>query len=144
MIETQELPARLATREDIPEIRRILEHPEVRSSWPGLTIEGKPWEEAFDDILWYIFDGGVFIAEINERWEMRAHAAVLPEARGQKAIDAARFIIDTLFSQTPVSMIEGWTPTSNRAACAFNRALGFRACATDGDWTLFVRGKGVS
>lgn len=116
---------RMATEADIPRIKAILEDPDVSRSFGVLTVEGKTWDGAFEDLAWWIAPGIVMAAEIRADWSAWVHIAALPWARGRAVIEAAQFVIDALFERSKLRRLAGWTPSNLRAAQLFNRRLGF-------------------
>lgn len=111
--------------EDIERIKGILEDPSVAGNFGSLTVKGKPWEGAFEDLAWFIFPGGVFAVEVRSDWSAWVHVAVLPWARGKPAMTAARALLDWFFKNTPCTRIAGWTPENLANARLWNLMLGF-------------------
>ncbi len=128
---------RLAGPQDVERIRSILTDPAVSGTFGPLTVEGLPWESAFEDLAWFVFPGGVFAAEIRADRSAWVHVAVLPWARGRPAVEAARQIMARLF-KGGVTRICGWTPASLRAARYYNVALGFTPRKTVKGHVLYV------
>lgn len=117
---------RLAIEADIPRIQAILSDPSVQGGFGPLSVDGKPWDEAFNQLAWFIAPGIVMAAEIRNDCSAWVHVAALPWARGRAVSEAAQFVIATLF-EGGVKRIAGYTPANLRAACHFNRTLGFKA-----------------
>lgn len=70
-------------------------------------------------------DAVALFAEI-EPGVVEGHYLFPDSVRGKKAVDAARKIIDTVFTVYQPRAIHGATPRDNRAARVMNRVLGFK------------------
>lgn len=110
---------RLATEADVEHVRSIIEDPSVRPTFG-------PMPEDLENFVLFIFPGGVYGAEIRADYSVFVHLAVLPWARGKRAIQAMRALIAWFFTNTDCPRIAGWTPDDNRRGHMFNRILGAR------------------
>ena len=115
--------ARLATREDIPEIERMMRE----TGFPELLVEGEPWRDAFGDIQFLLAPGVLIVCTANEDDSVRVHVAVEEGARGAYAVGVVRDAIRKAFQGTNTKRIDGLTPPWHRAAQRFNAMVGMHA-----------------
>lgn len=110
---------RLAGPEDMEQVRAILEDPSVAGTFGPVPMD----LEAF---AVFMFPGGVYGAEVRANHDVYLHLAVLPWARGPRAIQAMKTLRDWFFRNTPAQRVCGWTPTDRRANRMFNMLVGGR------------------
>ena len=110
---------RLAGPEDMEQVRAIVADPSVAPTFGAIPDD-------LDDFALFIAPGLVFGAEIRADYSVFVHLAILPWARGRRAIDAMKSLVAWFFENTPCPRVCGWTPQDNRAGHMFNRIVGAR------------------
>lgn len=114
-------------------VRLILTHPQL---YPWVSDDGSPPAHAFRpearaDTLWLLArdaDGvpvGLFTGRFLNAIAVEVHVAMLPGARGARAVEAARAALAWLKAHTPARKVLGYTPAPYRHAHRFMRAVGF-------------------
>lgn len=114
---------------DVDHVRRVFAHPDV---WPWLVDDLAPapapdqWRPLDPaDVIYLGTDQAVWMAVPTNSVTWDVHSAVLPEARGARAvgwgIEAARWMFNHGARKLTTSV-----PADNRAALAFARRCGFR------------------
>ncbi len=128
---------RIATREDIPEINAILNHPSVHK-WANLFGDGPlDVSERFDQLMVIMAPGGLFMLDHVGAGNWIAHVAFLPKAQVEIPLMAGRQAMDACFREMPVLSITAWVDKRNKAATRFARMLGFATILDAEDGTLF-------
>lgn len=88
------------------------------------AMKGSSWEEVFsDDKNIFLIDGDNLALFEEERPKVYLGHYFFNSARGREAIKLSNKALDYMFSTAEV--IQGWTPTENKAACWLSRRLGF-------------------
>jgi hypothetical protein len=112
-------------------VRDILTHPAI---WPGFrddfSLPPEEFEPSQDPLIGYMLakDGGeilglfIFRAENNVCWWV--DDAILPAARGGRAIRAALELREWVWNNTTCQRLVGCIAESNRAALWFARKIG--------------------
>jgi RimJ/RimL family protein N-acetyltransferase len=113
-------------------IRRILTHERI---WPHISDDGSPPADQYrpmeSELIWYVIvrdiypDAGpeeilglwMFTPHNAVCWEV--HTALLPEAWGGRAHQAARLMADWIWRNTPCRRLITNVPTTNRLALHF-------------------------
>ncbi len=107
-------------------INQVVNHPAVRPS-----LSGKPGDRvdlteivANPDhlVLQGEFGGMILVQQVDAIWEL--HTAVLPEGRGEWALEMARSCVDYLFCKTNAVELFTRVPAGNLAAAALTKACG--------------------
>jgi hypothetical protein len=108
-----------------------------------MTVGDLPLREAFEQehIAAVLFDGGVFLVDLSSEHVAKVHVAALPHGRGRNIVEAARELGVLLIERMGFDAVEGWTPSDNRAARHFNRAVGAVARAEEQGHTLYMVGR---
>jgi hypothetical protein len=110
---------RLAGPDDMDEVRAIVSDPSVAPTFGAIPDD-------LDDFALFVAPGLVFGAEVRKDYSVFVHLAVLPWARGRRAIDAMRALVSWFFENTPCPRVAGWTPSDNVRGHMFNRMVGAR------------------
>lgn len=120
------------------ELDAIFLHPEVSAplglpaDWSGQLVLDRGCRA-------WGFDGGAFIVSPQEDGTCQVHVGVLPEARGIRAVRAARAAIAWEISQG--TTLVGRTPIDRPDALCFALAAGMRFLGQEGDeWVTGARG----
>jgi RimJ/RimL family protein N-acetyltransferase len=118
-------------------IRRILTHERI---WPHISDDGSPpageYRPFESELIWYVVvrdiypDAGpeeilglwMFTPHNAVCWEV--HTALLPEAWGGRAHQAAQLMADWIWRNTPCRRIVTNVPENNRLALRFAQAVG--------------------
>lgn len=122
---------RLAGPEDMEQVRAILEDPSVGDTFGPVPMD-------LDSFAVFLFPGGCYGAEVRTNHDVYLHLAVLPWARGPRAIKAMKALRDWFFQNTPAQRVCGWTPSDRRANMMFNRLVGGRKRGEAKGKTLFA------
>jgi RimJ/RimL family protein N-acetyltransferase len=119
-------------------IKRIVTHPLV---YPKVADDAAPhwqnWEPQQSDSVHYVLisDGEevlgfwAFFPENSTTW--RAHICFLPNAYGEKTVQASREMIEWIWQNTPCQRIIGFIPLSNKLALRLVEAAGCRPFGLD-------------
>lgn len=119
---------RFATPADDALLTSILMHPQVRQ-W--VSHDGAP---PFDPTKYtahaksfaVLVDGGAWLAPCLERDTYGVHTALLPELRGQRALDAAAAALEFAFIHSDAQQLWTMVPANNVRAGWFAREMGFK------------------
>lgn len=120
---------RFATPADDALLTSILMHPQVRQ-W--VSHDGAP---TFDPTRYtahpksfaVLVDGGAWLAPALEDRAYGVHTALLPDLRGQRALDAAAAALEFAFLRTDAEQLWTMVPENNPRALWFALRSGFRA-----------------
>lgn len=116
---------RPATRLDIPEVNRILNHRDVRPTI-GFPEKGVlDVSDSFDQYVVLMFSRSAFLIEAVDAFSVEVHSAVVPEDRGECAVKAAREGIKRTFLNTPVVLFLTKHPIDQKEAGVFATLCGF-------------------
>lgn len=122
----------LATVEDIPEVERILNHPEVypliEADLNGQRIEGAPLVQA---TLAFMCEKGCVILDLVSDDEAEIHTNFLPEGRGLNALREMAKVIQYAFTRTSIRRIVTKVQHDNPAANWFSRRMMAQEIARD-------------
>ena len=116
---------RPATRLDIPDVNRILNHRDVRPTIGMPKIGQVDVSGSFDQYIVLMFSRSLFLLESVDAFSVEVHSAVVPEDRGECAVNAAREGIKRTFLNTPVVLFLTKHPTDQREAGVFATLCGF-------------------
>lgn len=109
-------------------INRIANHPEVLPYFDLAKTGALDFSECFTQPDQYVIlsdgDACCCILEWSAPRIWQAHTLFLPEARGRRAVRAAKAMCDWMFGDG-ASMLWGQTPTILRHVRCFNRLVGF-------------------
>ena len=119
----------IAPVSDAEIIRSVAGHPKI---WPYISDDfcGKPedFKPDKDDLYLGAFAGetcvGIFAYHAHSQVLAEVHSCVLPEWRGEPAIQAARDSLAFVFDKTPVKKVITHVPVYNRAALRFAERVG--------------------
>ncbi len=119
---------RLATKDDIPEINRVLNHEEI---YPGATM-GKPMgpldiSRGFDFLHVLLDDAGAgcIILDPFSVDTMEVHTCLFEAARGKSSDRLVRETMRFVFAETGCMELLTKVPVTNKAADLFTRQVGF-------------------
>jgi hypothetical protein len=129
---------------DVELIDNIINHEEVL---PHVLVPGQDAGPLSSEILlktgramFFISpEGDCGAAFVREGDTLEGHSFALPSARGRKVIEVSKAITEIVLSMDGVRAIRGYTPTSNKRACAFTRQIGYKSKGK----TMMDRGYGV-
>lgn len=136
---------RIATREDIPTLLRIMQDPDVRP-FIGMTEADDDWlavtlGQRFDHFAFLIRDdsAGFFQLEVidGKPTDVFVHACALRGARGRSFMDNAREL-ERVASSLGVERMWSYTTTENRRARVFAALCGLKPCDPPGDWCAWM------
>jgi RimJ/RimL family protein N-acetyltransferase len=117
---------------DLGLVHDIFTHPSV---WPFIHDDGAPamedWQPIEHPAVHYLairqdakVCGCLMLYPINHvLWEL--HSTMLPEGRGAGSVEAARLMMEWLWTETPATYLMTWVPAYNRAADVAARRVGF-------------------
>ena len=119
---------RLATREDIPEINRVLNHEDVYR-WATLGEDMGPLDitPGFDRVFVLLEPngGGCIILDPFSTATIEVHTCLLPSVRGKASEEIVREALRFVFAETGSMEILTKVSTENKAADLFTRQVGF-------------------
>ena len=123
---------RIANAKDALRIRQIIQHSAVCETFfvgqqtAASLRQVSQIVESMRRCSWMLWDGGLVLVVPINPVVAEIHVAVLPEWRGQVAIDACQVIAHMIFTRTGFTLLVGRTPIENRAACMFAQMVGMK------------------
>lgn len=116
---------RQATREDIPEINRILNEPSVKEGALFDADKAVDAADFFDIGFTLMANGGCFICIPIDQDSLDVHTNFLPEFRGENALNEARAGLRMILTQTGIMQVFTKVHEDAMATRKFAKWVGF-------------------
>ena len=118
-------------------LRPILEHPDI---YPNYYTEGDVFDALSPTVVtYYLIDGCLFPCLFHEK-SVEIHAAILPELRGKRAIEAAKKVFSHIFQFTDCLEITAKVKSRMWRSGLWARGSEAIAEKRDGQWSIKQRG----